>query len=1280
MHSSEPVPFRHPPAAALGNDLQFFNAIDDALFLAADLASDERYIFGAIVSTLSTLLQFVSSPDSSRSSCAQVIDGFLPLLVEQASRDATLCSSVDRVQAIADYLRSHAVDAPAAWRDWCAAASVSDNSEIYPAMDELIASVHRNAGRIGNGLDSLRKSKAGSALHQIQLQATSSAQDELKFLLARFEEWAAAESPRHRMTAQVWPQWRWLARLDPPLFYRIQKMRRSATIHLAGAAQTPIAGPINSFATFVRALNHAVAFANVMNEKRRENPHMRALLASIQTISRQTLRWIAHFEEPAHDAQPSDARAPISGFIAEPLELLEMPGLAGVLGGVHRVAEFWSNLSEQNFDEFREAVYETAIDLELLRTISATRELDDVGHNIRQLLYLVAEGTVPPKHRRQDVRLEDAIARELSLYSWPELPAALWAFRAIEAYWQRWTPPPEEPHDRLDGPRPLDAQDLAPQQSRPAASSPRVAPAARPTVTAHEEERRLLYAVENAQAPWNPDRENVDRGITRAYYRHLLDSSIHALGALPMKAPYSRALALHLRAMRRWTAHARPPTDDQRRLTGQAIEAIAHAADQRPDGEPDTAVRDALAVHDYFQRWPADDEPTTPFDPSGMIADARQFTAVVEGLLADAACLLVLERGNPAWRNVFAALARMHQTAVYGRQIDGSRRHEIAAALLAATRERVVPLPNLPRFFDDFSDALRQTADYFVGRRASSRQRFDELLDVAQRQCVQIQIGGNWESDVPLLAEIDRQLRAMRRWTAGGRLPTPPEQQATAAALSAAKRLRGLEKVQQWADRLQELAAVFAGNLAAFGTAASNPVIVEPTADQIPYLTPGQFSDTLDETLRDTRALAGRGTLTPPAGPQVVWDQVVRQLEPIARLFEKNQAPTRRQREEIHRVLTGVRQGVSENPCPLVHDFLPDLCRRLELIDAYYTWAVTAGPFAGKEIGRLDGVTARCVTLGGLRLAFAQSDGAKPGIYVCHAEKVTTPLIVGDVSIDVMRYLPSTRDLLRLVECEGWQPTAIAWNAHGEYLAYSIPGDAPQVGWCAAGTAGEIGRAAAGAMVWATRGESLILADATSRTLFRHNVRTAKRQDLAALPEDLDPAIPIHLSIPPGGDCLTFTCGRRERTLELWMVEFAGAGPVCRMRQKFPGATAVLPFWTAAGEIGCMAISPAGTHLLSLSRVGISTQTLYRDPAAFEPTAPSMCCNGKYLAFFRPAAAGSELVLLDCDSRKLFPVGDAGAYRGKLFFGDETLSITGQDAATILWLHLSYQRQAVERF
>ena len=547
-----------------------------------------------------------------------------------------------------------------------------------------------------------------------------------------------------------------------------------------------------------------------------------------------------------------------------------------------------------------------------------------------------------------------------------------------------------------------------------------------------------------------------------------------------------------------------------------------------------------MSLNAYFQAWPEDDKTKQwPVAPAGMIANPEHYEAILSDLVADSACLLVLWPNHGAWLGICRNLQRMYQCKVYGRAMSESERNEVDHAL---RNMPVIPpgaLGNLPRFAEEFAARVRQTHDFFTGRRVSSRAAFDELLRLALDESRKIQAGNNWEDDRAPRAAIDRQLRAMQRWTARGRSPSREEREGTREALAVVSRLRGLDTNKEWATRIEELSAAFYEGL-------QSDVGEAPLQNASEIGSLDEFGLLLDDTHRDCRSLSGRKLLSQPKGPPVVWEELAGNIDPVRRMVEKGRVPSQRERAEIHRALTTF-DGAIANPCPAIHDFLEEMTDRLARIDAYYTWLVTEGKFAGQETGSIDASSVHCMTLGGeMRVAFVRSSSPDPGLYVCVSEKAVTSERTGaGIEYDFMRYQPTTKNLIQLVACKGWAPSEIRWNAHSDWLAYLIPGKSPSVAWAETRKPGERGRVSAAAFAWATKGSNLIALDIVSRSVFRVNADTGKKKPLVSLPDDVQPpALRLTWTIAPGGDIMA---------ADVWPQRRADRSLADRLRRRSPG-------------------------------------------------------------------------------------------------------------------------------
>ena len=347
------------------------------------------------------------------------------------------------------------------------------------------------------------------------------------------------------------------------------------------------------------------------------------------------------------------------------------------------------------------------------------------------------------------------------------------------------------------------------------------------------------------------------------------------------------------------------------------------------------------------------------------------------------------------------------------------------------------------------------------------------------------------------------------------------------------------------------------------------------------------------------------------------------QIDLIRGMLDRDRVPTQRQRAGIHRALTSFDIS-GPNPCPGIPDFLTDLRERLSRIDTYYTWLVTQGPYAARETAEIAEEGLKCVTLGGeMRSAFAQTDGDAPGIYVCTAEKVVTRQSAGTIEIDFMRYLASSAQLDSGDAAGQWGAGGTALECPQRFSCLFIArGQRQQVVICETRKAGVKGTVDACAFAWATSGSSLIGVDMASRSIFRFNADKGQQKNLIELPTDIDPGITPTIAIAPSGDILAYTCGRAGGAIDLSLIEFDGARPVSRVRKQFMGATAVLPFWSAYGEIGCLVNSSAGGDIISLPIGKGEGQTWYHRDSPQTPIAPTWSSTGKFIAFFQAEGNG----------------------------------------------------------
>jgi hypothetical protein len=1241
---------------------EFVRIAEDALFEARRLAdaNPSIWIYQLIASTLEGFLRITANGRRPKASERRSVDPVLQTLRSQAGQaDAALLRLTESVLGY--------------FLEWPAGAQLTDHAEPEDAdaqaggepllLDAIVPAIHRLRGELAEGRELLSDRVAsGSLMARAMREAHQSVDEELKKTLAAIVSWAkSGQAPRRRAVkpAAGMESWRQLVRYLPQHADAIRRIRSSYAAWRKRARHPDGGAAVASFEQLVAALNLAIAEAGELAKVSPDHAAVKKLGDWLQWMRTRAAGWIADLDPP------SERETPLAFVLAQDLDLLDWPQLPPVQKGVRELARMLEGWSSEALAYFRSCLYETAIDLDLLRTISVSRALDDVARNVEQLLYRTAEGKEPAPHERKEIDLAKSIARELDIYASPVLPAFLARVRAIDACWQTWTAS-------------VTAEDLSMEDH---SGRPGPSPAAAP-LSRHDAEKQAIAMITKAEAAgesanWaEQDPTNAAGGYSRGYFHHVLDSAVREFKTLPAKFPFSRAVGLQLRAISRWTDRGRTPAPDEKRATASAFAAIWRLTGGEEGAAALPMMHDAFSIHAYFQTWPEDDKtkhwPTTP---AGMVAGPEHFAAAVSDLIADVACLLGVWPSHGGWIDAFRQLARMDQCARFGRKLSERERADLDRALASLPAIPADMLTTIPGFAVDFASRVRQAYDYFRGRRVNSRAAFDELLRQVLDETRQVQLGRMWDEDQAPMAAIDRQLRAMRRWAANGRSPAQQEREATRHALQIVSRLRGLDRMQEWAKRVEELSDAFFEGFAEEGDTGRMPV---PLGEE-------EFNLLLDETRRDCRSLSGRALMSRPQGPQVVWDEAAKKLDPIGRMVEKGYVPTQRDRAEIHRTLTGINTGGEQavpNPCPTIHDFLEDITERLRRIDAYYTWLVTAGRFAGKETASIDAGSLRCVTLGGeMRVAFVRTAGTDPGLYVCVSEKTVTSDRAGGVEFDLMNYLPTSKDLIRLVPCEGWAPAEIRWNAHSDILAYRVPGAQPQIGWCNTREAGERGRVNGAAFAWATKGSSLIGIDLIARSVFRVDAESGATKAVVPLPDDVAPNVPPHLAIAPGGSALALTYGRTDGGIDLALIGFDGARPVMRVRRQFPGAMSVLPFWSNAGEIACLAISAGGSDILCFPSRDGEPEVLYHSDVAEEMIAPAWSITGKFIAFVQAQRNnGGGLVLLDCDSRELIPLLKPRAVRGRLSFGEETICVQGEETAVVLWPRISHRRTPVERF
>ena len=457
--------------------------------------------------------------------------------------------------------------------------------------------------------------------------------------------------------------------------------------------------------------------------------------------------------------------------MADELDLRNWPQLAKVQTGVRMLNDTlraWLR-PEAIGNYFRHTLYETAIEIELLQSVSGNKAIETVAWNVQQLIYLTANGKEPAPYERRQVKLEDAISRELEIFASPALMGFAENVVAIDRFWCSWMPPT-----------------LAGQPSRyPPPRWP-----GGPVLTPHDRERAfLLNAAENAAAWPRTDGNGRDGGAGRrecVCRRRRLCAQLLPPHARQQRPGIQKVVSEICPIEGDWpgncgrselkqTDHGRAPTADERSGSGRTFGVVAKSTAAEPESRRDPQVKDAFCVCVYFQLFADGRREARPGrrQLSGMVSDPKTFpAAMLADLIADTACLLVVWPDQQPWLDVYRQLSRMNQVTLYGRQLNAAERGEIDRALGA-----LAPLPaelffNATDFSATYVDRVRQVGDYFGGRRAGSRAGFEELLRAVLEEARTIVASRNWDDDVAPLANLDLQLRALRRWIAGGRQPT----------------------------------------------------------------------------------------------------------------------------------------------------------------------------------------------------------------------------------------------------------------------------------------------------------------------------------------------------------------------------------------------------------------------------------------------------------------------------------------------------------------------------
>jgi hypothetical protein len=915
---------------------------------------------------------------------------------------------------------------------------------------------------------------------------------------------------------------------------------------------------------------------------------------------------------------------------------------------------------------------ECHIDVMMMSVRSAGRATRELESALRGLIREIAN-----KSQSLDGSLGEVVDHALAIYQVDELHDFVGHLTAMESFFNSWNQPTEPaPVQEVEAP--------APKAIRRRVAKPPEEPG--------------LFDLAQMQV----------QNESRRYFVHLVEHAVRDYAATVQSAA-DRRIGLQMRAMRRWSPAGQTPTIPHQQACLPVFKAAANAeqAGMKVDrrDRPNLKLMQALQANALFQRtdpefWKLDEPEQAAADAriAGTLGTADEFKSAVLETIADAEMLLVAAPDDPARTDLLRNLRRILQVIEHDRSLTPDETTQVASALTQMRAPFGIDTSSVEDFEADFLERLRRITNYFGGLRIDSPAVFEEMLEKVRAELIPLaQANGD---DGPTYQSIERQLRAMRWWTANGRSPTPPERKSSSQTLDPIRQLHWPSGKDELQRRVAELASTFSAWRWAQTDTAASPVVLpiyEVTSEK-------QFKELIDLCLLDILPLTSRRGLAGTADQQKFWDEMDRQIQKMRKLIDPKLARTERGRAEIQPMIARLAERVAggePSPWPDVPEFLVDLSARLTALHAWFNDLMAQPEYQSSESAALSIQGMSLATLHSLRLAFAWVDGPSPGIYCCRYEKSYLRELseqrADSLEISVSQFLPTQKDLSRKVEISGWLPVDLRWSPHGDMLAYvATTGPAAQarywVGWCDIETPGELSRLDGSSFAWTRQGHTLLIADPSAGSLTKFNVKTGQQAKLAQFEDVAEPGLPPLLAVSSAGDRLAFSCRPRSDRAEIWVLDHQSAKPepvrVAEVRKS--QGVVLLPFWAGWDRPCYMELRPSEprrkrptdpprTRIVAASLHDEPARVLYESDEVELPITPSVSPSGKFIAFFqsaRDAAHPAQLVLLDIEDGQTHVLLAGAAAKGNLSLSDETLLVERDGSAYSLWLrNLSHARK-----
>lgn len=647
------------------------------------------------------------------------------------------------------------------------------------------------------------------------------------------------------------------------------------------------------------------------------------------------------------------------------------------------------------------------------------------------------------------------------------------------------------------------------------------------------------------------------------------------------------------------------------------------------------------------------DNVASPSEPlPAAIGSPQDAEAYLSHAVYQTAVLLNQQPMEEELAELHRLLLKIDQSFHHGRVLSEDRRIQIVDKLnTAASRQP----ENLTRL-------LVNLGNYIKGKKIASRSVFADVLDRTIQDARSKIKTFSYADARPVWATVERQLRAVQRWTVGKREPSTVEREMTHNILQeSAAALEDNKTEKDFVRCIRELDA-------AIQQWEELDVDRELKLDIEPITSNEQLLDGLQEVEEICQELANRPAFTDPTAEQEPIIEIIHKLSKMKRLSQKEHKSTTQERAHVMSIVADA-DKVSSDLCPTVPDFREAFIADIQRLVNGFGQLMKTPEFAASEIRPLEreGTYGHVISpKNWVLMGFVQSEGKTPGLHRCGYEGVDAGREQDEeMDIELARFNPNREKLACLVPSEGKRITDLSWDPYGYMLAFRRP-DESIVGWVRAGNVAmplETGEVTGSNYIWTSKGDGLVVSDTEAGKLCRIDIATGESLALTDLDDDGDPEQPPRMAVPQQGGSLAFTSrSSMNSNAALWVLMYRRRRPVVRLLKQVPDATAtLLPFWLEPDQLGVMIISPKEktTSIISLCLKEMVEEILYTSKTLEPARTPCPSPSLRYLAFFRT----SGLSLLDVDKGGVQLLLPAGRVDGELRFGKDLIFVEGGNAA-----------------